>query len=68
MTRSRLTVLAGAQVSWTVGATGANRIDDRGVLQDQKWTRLERALHGVGASAPPSGATRARTLAVLGLA
>jgi RNA polymerase sigma-70 factor, ECF subfamily len=55
------------ELAWDVGAPGANRIDDSGVLQDQNWTRLERALHGAGASAPPSGAIRVRTLAVLGL-
>jgi RNA polymerase sigma-70 factor (ECF subfamily) len=60
--------VAAIELAWDVGAMGAERIDDSGVVPTQKWTPLERALHGAGAARPASPVVRARTLAVLGLA
>lgn len=59
--------LSAIELAWDVGLVGANDIDDSVLLPAKKRTPLERALHGVGATTPRSGATRAKTLAVFGL-
>jgi RNA polymerase sigma-70 factor (ECF subfamily) len=59
--------VAAIQLAWDLDAVGANDIDERPLLQGRRRTPLERALISAGASRRGSSATRAKTLAVLGL-
>lgn len=59
--------LSAIELAWDLGAEGANRIDERGLMRAGRRTRLERALCAAGASVRASASMRARTLAVLGL-
>jgi RNA polymerase sigma-70 factor, ECF subfamily len=60
--------VAAIELALDVGVAGADRIHERALLPDLRWTPLERALHGAGAIKPSSAAIRVNTLAVLGLA